>query len=774
MPMQGCFAGEMPVPEFLDEFLPFDDDKDPSPKSTKHFDGIKISEDNERTLYGPFMQRVNEALAGAGGKHILPGHKVVDTSVKGDPYSTSGDKNICDLHVYSENFDETNLGADATQAIQLNIEVETLQYDPFFVFDASLLTEAHTSSSRAPSPSGARPPQEYAVSESFLAEDPLDLIPYPLELDDEDKVLIRKQLAYHASHIMNRQHRLHLFTILILDTKARFIRWDRSGAIVSELLDYTQNSQLLIDFFWRFGKASDEQKGFDPTVSSPTPGEEEIARERLKKWAPKDFDRPIVVFSVPAADIPGKYHRYVAWGALANADLPVGRATRGWPACNIETKEIGFLKDVWRSDSYRKETDTLKKLNDAECRNVPTLVCGGDLRGQVTQTQIYAARQWNSNGLAKKIIKRTHFRFVVKEIGEPLSEFECSNDLLRLVFDAFIGHQDAYEKCGLLHRDISEGNILILNKDGRRYGMLNDWDLAEYVDSLTPDRIGTWEFMSYRLLQDQQDVLHRLSDDLESFLYVILFEGLIHVRHDNGNSVNDLISHIFEYEIRLYDGNAIGGSPKSWIKSTIRMFWNVMHAKFQLDAAEFTEDDDRCPPEKLSSYRSELAAVDSHDALHAIWDKLSPEFQHSSAADKVPGGYLLKRKPLCGSHCQCARAAPASRNTGSSNGQQRVSRGLAASETTASAQDTSCRSPPSVQADNEPALVEEPAACGLDLPAVTVPTVPDGETPKRPRSPSEDDDTHYDSRPSKRQKRDDDLLVGESSPKGGFLIASVS
>ncbi|KAL0959975.1 hypothetical protein HGRIS_011637 [Hohenbuehelia grisea] len=454
---------------------------------------------------------------------------------------------------------------------------------------------------------------------------------------------------------MNWQHRLHLFVILILDTKARFIRWDRSGAIVSELFDYTQNSQPLIDFFWRFGKASDEQKGFDPTVSSPTPDEEDLAMYRLNKWAPKDVERPIAVFSVPSADIPGKYHRYVAWGALANADLPIGRATRGWPACNIETREIGFLKDIWRSDAYRKETDTLKKLNESGCRNVPTLVCGGDLRGQVTQTQTYAARQWNSNGLVKKIIKRTHFRFVVKEIGEPLSKFACSNDLLRLVFDAFIGHQDAYNKCGLLHRDVSEGNILIVNQDGRRYGMLNDWDLAEYVDSLAPDRIGTWEFMSYRMLKIPVNVVHNLSDDLESFLYVILFEGLIYARHDQENTVDNITSRIFNEEVSLPTGHLIGGMHKyemiatwesgpacifhspalrSWMQSSMKMFKKAFRAREKRDSNATLS----------AKHQLALVAVESHDALGAIWDDLGPDFRHPSANDKFSPGHLRRSK----------------------------------------------------------------------------------------------------------------------------------
>jgi serine/threonine protein kinase len=40
------------------------------------------------------------------------------------------------------------------------------------------------------------------------------------------------------------------------------------------------------------------------------------------------------------------------------------------------------------------------------------------------------------------------------------------------------GHQDAYELCSILHRDVSGKNIM-MTPDG--LGILNDWDLAKKV-----------------------------------------------------------------------------------------------------------------------------------------------------------------------------------------------------------------------------------------------------------------------------------------------------
>jgi RIO-like serine/threonine protein kinase len=45
---------------------------------------------------------------------------------------------------------------------------------------------------------------------------------------------------------------------------------------------------------------------------------------------------------------------------------------------------------------------------------------------------------------------------------------------------SFPAHKYAYEKAGIIHRDVSVGNILI-TQDGK--GLLIDWDLSKKVNS---------------------------------------------------------------------------------------------------------------------------------------------------------------------------------------------------------------------------------------------------------------------------------------------------
>ncbi|KAL0959983.1 hypothetical protein HGRIS_011640 [Hohenbuehelia grisea] len=713
--MVGYFKGEMPVDSFIDEFLPSPDGSAEAPESGAHFRGLRILDEHEKTLYNPLIERVNSTLV--RGKQIFPNHKLVNTF---DNF----------VHAYASDFDQYQQDNNI-DAIRVNIEVRRRGFDPFVEFDCS----------RAAS-----------TADPELSQTDK----HPLESDTKSRVLVREQLISYATKIMTRQHRTHLFTLLILDQEARFIRWDRAGAIVSEAFNYTRNSQPLVDFFWRLGTHWDSLGGLDPTVRLADAAEKALAMDHLRPWAPTDDSLPIVVFSVPSLDgLPDQ--RYVAWGALAAPDSPIGRATRGWVVCNVETEELGFLKDAWCSPQLLKETETLLKLQKAGCRNVPTLVCGGDLE-QVTRTQDYVDSAWSTDN-SDKIILRRHIRFVVKEVGLPLSTIKHSSDLLRLVFDALLGHKDAFVKCRLLHRDVSAGNILIVtDDDGRRHGMLNDWDLATHVNGLgrarTPDRAGTWQFMSHRILMSLKHI-HQLQDDLESFLYVTLYQGLVYCEHKKvrGKPVNvpALVKEIFDEGLQ-HHGKWFGGNgkyvllftwftrPRCEFKNSALAVW-LQRTTRVFRAAMLAEADDR-PASKAKSLieasqetLTDMEILNDHTALQNIWQQILNELPPSPLNDKVPfpGGYLGNPRP-------------------------RLAAAVNASSRTSESPLSSPNPPPQANDDLAMDDCDPTAPCGnsLDLQAEM--------HPKRGEPPQDDIDS--DRRPLKRLKRDNPYWDASGAPFG--------
>lgn len=120
---------------------------------------------------------------------------------------------------------------------------------------------------------------------------------------------------------------------------------------------------------------------------------------------------------------------------------------------------------------------------------------------------------------------RTLRCLVFSPAGRPIYKYQSPLELLEALRDAIKAHQSLYSKGNILHRDISENNIIItdLKKDGFS-GMLIDMDLAKELGSGRSGarcRTGAMEFMAIEVLRDTD---HTYRHDLESFLYVLLWQ----------------------------------------------------------------------------------------------------------------------------------------------------------------------------------------------------------------------------------------------------------
>lgn len=114
---------------------------------------------------------------------------------------------------------------------------------------------------------------------------------------------------------------------------------------------------------------------------------------------------------------------------------------------------------------------------------------------------------------------------VISPAGRALRDFESKLELLEALRDAIKAHRFLYPKGKILHRYISENNIIITNPrevDGFP-GMLIDEDLAKEIGSGRSGarhQTGTMEFMAIEVLQR---IAHTYRHDLESFFYVLLW-----------------------------------------------------------------------------------------------------------------------------------------------------------------------------------------------------------------------------------------------------------
>ncbi|EJF58679.1 hypothetical protein DICSQDRAFT_172690 [Dichomitus squalens LYAD-421 SS1] len=86
--------------------------------------------------------------------------------------------------------------------------------------------------------------------------------------EEEENICSTPTLTPNAQHVA-------LFTLVVLGTRIRFVRWDRSGTVVTRAFDYVQKWNVSCEILWRIGNCTMTQLGFDPSATRLYPGQAE-------------------------------------------------------------------------------------------------------------------------------------------------------------------------------------------------------------------------------------------------------------------------------------------------------------------------------------------------------------------------------------------------------------------------------------------------------------------------------------------------------------------
>ncbi|KAH8916853.1 hypothetical protein BT69DRAFT_1227752, partial [Atractiella rhizophila] len=205
--------------------------------------------------------------------------------------------------------------------------------------------------------------------------------------------------------------------------------------------------------------------------------------------------------------------------------FPLGRGTRCFVAYDEESDRAVVLKDSWRDEAYEDEGKVYEKLKNAGVPNLFNVVAYGDVKQGCDFQRVTFKYKGRLGQEKKKVL--CHSRLVLDRVGRSLADFRTERELVVAVRDALMAHKEAFEKTGILHRDISAGNIVLNAADADEGGFLIDWESAKTETMTDPgmnERMGTYQFLSIRLLEDMGNPVaakHELQDDLESFVWVL-------------------------------------------------------------------------------------------------------------------------------------------------------------------------------------------------------------------------------------------------------------
>ncbi|KAH9017104.1 hypothetical protein EDB83DRAFT_2271270, partial [Lactarius deliciosus] len=383
------------------------------------------------------------------------------------------------------------------------------------------------------------------------------------------------QLIAYTSAIHRSQFRVFSFSVVLFGNTGRLLRWDRSGVIYTEPFNWSTQPDTLFEFLWRLNFLSDVKRGYDTTVTSVADDEAEAALPKLRTYQGLENVAKADLHKFLVRDdhtLNGQIKYYIAPSAVWDSESLFGRSTFGYIAYDPETTNLVYLKDFWRTDrdGIQKEGDVYRELHDAQVPNIARLGLAGDvpLLPECGRTDCPAVQRTMTQEFVKdwcpgqpRVDPYVHYRVVLETLGSPLNTFKSTRELCEVIRDAINAHTGAYERVGILHRDVSAGNILITDNGS---GILIDWDLSKKVvkdrsgTQRQHSRTGTWQFISIARLRDPSMRPHEVSDDLESFFWVLLYM-VIKCRSVGKIDLSQDMQNVFDQSEDMDDDGIIRG-----------------------------------------------------------------------------------------------------------------------------------------------------------------------------------------------------------------------
>ncbi|KAF4584862.1 hypothetical protein EYR40_001682 [Pleurotus pulmonarius] len=401
---------------------------------------------------------------------------------------------------------------------------------------------------------------------------------------------------YARLHMSCRPFQLFSVGLLIFGRKFMVSILDRDGVLLSPIFDFCdagEGFRTFIRVIRRLVSLSDIELGCDPTVQplSPSSGLHAAVRElAISRGLSPDFPPYVVLcpreYSTTVNGVTSAKWEQNAWltvGPPIWVSLSlIGRGTNIWPVVPLiwnsgkytigDDAPLSILKNAWRNSDRTGEASVYGSLN-APPPGVARFLQGGDARFD-SETDIpisvhnlrrqYPYGAWLHRVTTNAVANAPSgpgtgtavlHRLILQTIGRPLWQFTSYLELLKAFRAAIVGHQRlvAY---GILHRDISAGNIMISADDNPaegEEGFLMDLEFARIDEIVHVTKVpggpqhttwsapkrgiqmtGTVQFMAREILDSivqNKPIEHTESHDLESFAWVfayVVFRRLLH------------------------------------------------------------------------------------------------------------------------------------------------------------------------------------------------------------------------------------------------------
>ncbi|PTB65130.1 hypothetical protein BBK36DRAFT_1204266 [Trichoderma citrinoviride] len=328
------------------------------------------------------------------------------------------------------------------------------------------------------------------------------------------------QLACYAKHLFDFQptrRYLHAFTICG-STMETWV-FDRSGCYGPGAFDIHQHPERFIRVMAGYIMMSAEDLGLDTFIQQDGDTrfiniEGHGGEEKRLDLCPTPLNRRLAIVSRATSCVLAKH---------ADSDDYDHVVKFSWPLS--EQKEVHLLQKA----GQRGVEGIIRLVAHYEITDIDDMRRGMTFGKRYTFDDTASGMPFFSQAPPPKRCRRSkRNRTSDAPASRPLQRYQSPFEMLTAIRDAIKAHQSLYCKGKMLHRDISENNIIITDAKKTGFsGMLIDFDLVEELDKgpVNPEvRTGTIQFMAIRVLRS---IEHTYRQDLESFFYVLLWQCIV-------------------------------------------------------------------------------------------------------------------------------------------------------------------------------------------------------------------------------------------------------
>ncbi|KAG6835081.1 hypothetical protein H0H93_005028 [Arthromyces matolae] len=339
------------------------------------------------------------------------------------------------------------------------------------------------------------------------------------------------QLARYALECLAASPRHYVTGVWIDRYDISLWYFDRACALRTVRFNFQTEPHYLALVLYAMNVCDDKRAGFDPHFvlpALPQPGETTPLHDHI---VGSEISLPLNE-KYPGKDKYRIEETLYAYRGLLGRGTMVYRAT---PLLDVDPEcEPEVLKIFWPVLTRPLEAtiieDLHKALPEKWREHIPEVTYSTTLTA--AELELPRLKLMDSSALASLEDRQQHV--LAMKVKNKLWEAPNVEAFMEIFVDCVECHYHAYTEGRVLHRDLSENNLMFkFGADNNVRGVLNDWDMASRVDengenevSNATHRTGTIPFMARELLVDGTPPPHLYRHDLESFFYILVWAAI--------------------------------------------------------------------------------------------------------------------------------------------------------------------------------------------------------------------------------------------------------